>query len=494
MNLKRLIAGTLAVSMVMISSVYASEEKLVQISDTGVISISGKTEELPGTKITYIITRPGYDRENFESVESANEAIEEIYQDTVKEDCTFSYTYPLSVDAKSGNYSIYVNVYGEDEKREQKVYFKNTANLTEAVRKINEGESVKDVIEKYMDDIDYETGLKYLNATAEQRDYVNSAIKSLITEEELVNSFKEYTDIAMKLLSNPDIEKQDFKDAIENQHEKLGISDADYEKYDSLSNAKKEVVVVYMADNYSGTKSMHEFISLYNNAIIAAQKNNKPSNSGGSGGGGGGSSSGGFIAAPVTSDNNKFELDPSDIGESFDDIDEAPWAKDAINKLAGLGIVNGKSEKIFAPNDNVTREEFVSIIVRAFQLTKSDKEAEFSDVNKDAWYYKSVKTAFSSGIINGMGDGKFGIGQQITRQDMAVIISRAVEVSGLELYTIYPDKTLNDLDLVSDYAKDAVGKMIKAGVINGNDAGDFMLTSKATRAQAAQIIYNILFK
>lgn len=469
-------------------AVNAVEKPLAEISGDGVITVNGITEESPGTKVMFMIVRPRFDNANLNSIEIANEAIEDVYQGNVSDEGTFTYSYTLDANSKSGYYLVSVKVSGENLKRTQLVLFKNMQKLNEAVQKINDGESVFEIIDIYKDDIDCDTAMLYENTTIEQKNYITGSIKAPVTAETLVSQFKEYTDLACKLLSNSSVKKEDIKVAIEEQYEKIGFTTEDYEKYDKLSNSRKEVAVAYMFDNYNNINKMSDFLLLYNKGISYA-KNNADNNSSSTGGGGSG---GGSIMSPVT--DGIYGIEPPAKSIYFDDIEQAEWAKDAISKLAELKIVNGKADRIFAPNDPITREEFVAIVVRAFEITKNSNDIVFEDVLSNAWYYDAVKKAYNSGIVTGIDDKTFGIGQLITRQDMAVIISRAVSYSSMELYPVYTDKELKDMDIVSDYASSAVSEMVKAGVVNGYEDGSFKPQNQATRAQAAKIIYSILFK
>ena len=174
----------------------------------------------------------------------------------------------------------------------------------------------------------------------------------------------------------------------------------------------------------------------------------------------------------------------------FDDLENYAWAKTAIEHMYINRIISGKSETRFAPEDNVKREEFVKIIVNSFELLES-KEANFEDVGGE-WFREYIERGFASGIINGVSDKKFGVGENITREDMAVIIFRAINKAGLEL-DIEIDQTaeLSDMDEVSEYAKEAVEFLVSKGAIKGSN-GKFKPKAYATRAEAAQMIYNVI--
>lgn len=145
---------------------------------------------------------------------------------------------------------------------------------------------------------------------------------------------------------------------------------------------------------------------------------------------------------------------------------------------------------MFAPNYNVTREQFVKMLVIALELeSSSDEVAKFEDVAADAWYAEYINTAVTLGIVNGKDETTFGVGESITRQDMAVMCERALTVKGIELNG---SADLADSDKISDYAKDAVSKMVAAGYITGDENGDFNPFDNATRAQTAVVLYRII--
>ena len=174
----------------------------------------------------------------------------------------------------------------------------------------------------------------------------------------------------------------------------------------------------------------------------------------------------------------------------FNDLDNVEWAVPSIMALYGKGIIAGKSEKTFAPNDPLTREQFVTMIVNAFGLQEGGAVG-FSDVLADAWYYKYVNAAYNNNITKGMGDA-FGIGIEITRQDMAVMVYNAVKNAGLVLNEVEEAEEFADAAEISDYAKEAVSALQKANVINGMGNGSFNPKGVNTRAQAAVVINSVL--
>ena len=143
------------------------------------------------------------------------------------------------------------------------------------------------------------------------------------------------------------------------------------------------------------------------------------------------------------------------------------------------------------PNDLVTREQFIKMMVAAFGITANAQDTGFKDVVPGMWYETYVNTAYSAGIVSGISENEFGIGQYLTREDMAVLICRIAEYKGIDIGKI-SDKSFSDWDAVADYAKDAVKKLADGGIINGTGGTEFSPKGYATRAQCAVIIYNII--
>ena len=213
---------------------------------------------------------------------------------------------------------------------------------------------------------------------------------------------------------------------------------------------------------------------------------------GGTGGSKGTNNSKGTGGSKGTNNNNVIingtQVNPTKapIKVKFSDIDDVAWASEAIYALADKEIISGKSEGVFAPDDSITREEFVKMIVLAFGIKSSDVYCGLTDVDKDMWYAEYVNAAYANGVINGVSDTQFGINMKVSRQDMAVMIARA---TGL---TSEQRKTFGDSEMIAGYAADAVGIMGALGIISGNEAGKFMPDENTKRSEAAKMIYETL--
>lgn len=297
-------------------------------------------------------------------------------------------------------------------------------------------------------------------------------------------------------------------------------SDAALATYDGFAKALRDsfiLALVRYPDGYGNlTKVLPDFKSYigYNNLtdeiaayiggkdyatvplLAAAINSYSPSQGGGTGGtgggGGGGSStkiSGGTPTAEPVSPISK---------DIFDDIADVPWAKDAIVSLAQMNVINGKGGMKFCPNDAITREEAVKIIAAAFLGGGADgASTAFADVDPNAWYAPYVAKASERGAVNGISADTFGVGMNITRQDMAVICAKVYSLS-VPSQTTEITETAETTEIpfgddadIADYARDGVYLLKKLGIVNGDNNGMFNPRSPITRAEAAKLIYGL---
>ena len=130
------------------------------------------------------------------------------------------------------------------------------------------------------------------------------------------------------------------------------------------------------------------------------------------------------------------------------------------------------------------REEFIKMLVIRCGKLREGAACSFSDVSSSDWFYKYVSSAFESGIIKGNDNGAFGTGENITREDAAVMLCRVLGLNGSDAAAKF-----GDYELISGYAKESVGALSKIGVISGNEKNEFNPKGLLTRAEAAKILY-----
>ncbi len=175
---------------------------------------------------------------------------------------------------------------------------------------------------------------------------------------------------------------------------------------------------------------------------------------------------------------------------TFSDIEKPTWAKVKIEALAAREIVAGVGNNKFNPYGNVTRAEFIQMLMKAFELNDSSATTEFTDVKAGAWYYNSIATAQKLGIVSGKLDGSFGVKDQISRQDMAVMLYKTAKIAKINLASASVVQ-FTDKGQISGYAVEAVEAVQKAGIVSGVGDGMFAPKNKSTRAEASTIIYNL---
>ncbi len=184
-------------------------------------------------------------------------------------------------------------------------------------------------------------------------------------------------------------------------------------------------------------------------------------------------------------------INGTNVIKTFTDLAGYEWARMQIEALASTGVINGTSETTFSPGMNITRADFICMLVRALKLNET-VDGNFSDVPSTAYYYQAVGIAKKLGIVMGKGDNLFLPKENISRQDMMVIISRAMKITGKPLDESASDLSgYNDSSRVASYAVNAAAQLIKAGIIMGSN-GNINPEGTATRAETAVIMYRLL--
>ncbi|MBJ6360709.1 S-layer homology domain-containing protein [Paenibacillus sp. GCM10012307] len=171
------------------------------------------------------------------------------------------------------------------------------------------------------------------------------------------------------------------------------------------------------------------------------------------------------------------------------------WAEETIHFLASKLLVNGSKDG-FKPNASITRAEFAALLVRAVGLTPVQADS-YKDVPASAWYSGAVGAASAAGIIQGFENGLFKPNDRITREQMVVMISRALHSAGYpfeEEVNAAVLNSFNDGEAVSGYAREAVVHAIELGILNGASGSVLAPQNKATRAESAVTLERMLQK
>ncbi|MFD0676047.1 MULTISPECIES: cadherin-like beta sandwich domain-containing protein [unclassified Paenibacillus] len=184
------------------------------------------------------------------------------------------------------------------------------------------------------------------------------------------------------------------------------------------------------------------------------------------------------------------------VNRNFQDT-QGHWAMKEINVLASKLIVSGTDEEHYSPERPITRAEFVTLIVRSLGYQAVSGSAQFKDVKPSEWYAGYVQKAVDLGIISGHGDGTFHPQDEITREQMAIVLNKALSLAGKPLSKADMNGTLgvfSDQKQVSGWAAQEVATAVNAGLLTGMPNGQFQPQSALTRAQAAAVIMRLLQK
>ncbi len=212
--------------------------------------------------------------------------------------------------------------------------------------------------------------------------------------------------------------------------------------------------------------------------------------SGGSSGGGGGGGGGNVVSSTPSQPGQSNTPDPIKR-ELFVDVPEDHWAYDYIDYLVEKGIISGYEGNEFRPENDITRAEFVKIIVNAFDVVPGDSEVSFGDVGENDWFKYYIDLASSNGLVTGDDKGNFNPDAPITREDMAVIIKRAADYAGIKL-SAESETEFADAADISSYALSAIKSLNAAGIISGYPDGTIRPGANASRAEACAMIFKVL--
>ena len=291
-----------------------------------------------------------------------------------------------------------------------------------------------------------------------------------------------------------DIVLTDELNGLYNYSEKFELAEAnndflelDFDKYEKLDSYYDDFQKEVFSVNYTDTAQLKELCETAYPIYLDkknSKESNKPDNSRGLGGFGGTES--------VKVDTN---LIPNNaIPEAqivFTDIANHQWAQPSILGLAQRGIVSGKATGIFAPDDHITRGEFVKILTGALGIKAQSEKNAFSDVPSSHWAHSYVSAAVETGVVYGLNETLFGVDNTITREEMAAMCYRVMQYKQMNINE-QNKKSFADDQSISDFAKEAVAYLGGAGIINGKGDNRFCPKDSLTRAEAAKMVYSLM--
>lgn len=485
-NLYKIISVVLAILLMsMQCSVFAESEAenlvIAYDRESGEVNISGSAPSAENSEepVRLLILKPGTDTEALASGDVTFLQVGVHVDETALSDDK-SYVFEkvtLPETLPAGDYIVIVAA--GDEVFRDVLPFAAISQVLSMMDNVTESDTVKANIEKYNDVYGLKIGEEsdYSGLSDEGKEFVltNMCGKEYTDGEEIINTFDKYTQL-YRIYEGPCGVVQEV---IESHNELLGL---DLSDYDNAGKSKVDICKDLAGNLYEDENELNAAFTdaVEANPAPSDDEDDSPSNSRG------GSSGSVSMQVAVPKETEKPEKNEGQT-EIFSDLGNHSWAKESVYELYLKGIINGKAEGVFAPNDSVTRAEAVKMIVLTLSELDSSASCSFSDVSEGSWMYPYVATAFEKGLVNGYSDGSYGVNDAVTREDFAAIIMRALLKAGVEIENI-PEILFADDSDISGYAKEAVYKLKSAGIINGTGDNLFMPKAHTTRAEAAKIL------
>ena len=467
-----------------------AEVEVLPVSDEpkiedGIITLSGRVN-VPLGNVLIKIT-------------DSNGAVKQLTPVSTDEDGKFGYGFPI--DFTSGWYSYTVQYNNASTQPRDFYYISDSErdSITVRINASSDSKGVEGILREYP--YEFELG-----------SYSTEEISDLAVYIYEKTPYSLYSEVKSRAtLYGSTVKKlreciwSDLDAVLLNNNDNIFSDKTDYVYYSGLDEAERAKICEKLEDSIP-IETIVKFRTDFHTATEEYKSENTPSAeegnqntgterpSGGGGGGGGGKPyrvdtelvQNPELAEDKISADNKEE----DKKVQFYDMDTALWAQKAVESLAEAGIISPSPDNKFRPGDAVSREEFLKMTVCVFDLKTDGIKAEFTDVAEDAWYVPYIAAAVKDNIVFGRDDGSFGIGAPITRQDMAVMLYRALSGRGY-INLKAEENSFSDGDEISDYARQAVEGLAQNNFIEGNDNNKFIPHGFLTRAEAAQVIYRV---
>jgi len=182
------------------------------------------------------------------------------------------------------------------------------------------------------------------------------------------------------------------------------------------------------------------------------------------------------------------EITPVEWNNPFVDVDKNAWYFNDVKNIIEKKLMTGTADDTFSPNAATTRGMIVTILYRLEEEPVTDINNIFNDVNSSDYYSKAVAWAVANNIVNGVGDGKFAPNDEITREQFATILYRYAGFKGLDVVLKAELDNFSDNEEISNWATEAIAWSNANGIITGTSATTISPQNGAIRAQAAAML------
>lgn len=198
----------------------------------------------------------------------------------------------------------------------------------------------------------------------------------------------------------------------------------------------------------------------------------------------------------VDDDGSSFTSEPGLISKviiSMNYVDtEGHWAEESIRRATAKGWVKGYPDGRFAPDKEVTRAEFITMLSRALELTPSSNQAQtFKDDEHIPLFAKAhVSQSVAAGLVKGYSDETFRPSKWITRSEITVMVMRAIGYK--DEMDVSPTITYDDAEQIPNWAYPAIAAATDMGIVKGKSKNKFAPISNSTRAEAVTLLLRIV--
>ena len=159
-----------------------------------------------------------------------------------------------------------------------------------------------------------------------------------------------------------------------------------------------------------------------------------------------------------------------------------------VDFVCGHGLMSGTGDNKFSPDINITRGMFAAMLYRLEGEPEVRSENKFGDVSENEYYYKAVVWAAENGIVSGTGETAFSPDDNITREQLAVMLKNYGEKFGIGLSGIDFTDIFDDFDTVSHWAEDGINWAVENKIISGKGENTLAPKDNATRAEGAAVL------
>ncbi len=193
----------------------------------------------------------------------------------------------------------------------------------------------------------------------------------------------------------------------------------------------------------------------------------------------------------TTDDNQQCNGKDNCPSAKYTDVDTSEWYHESLDYVIEQGLFEGISDQLFAPSSSMTRAMFATVLMRYEKAAGKEVDGytnSFSDVASGSWYEKGVAWASGTGVVNGVGEGKFAPNANITREQLAVMMYRYADYLKLDTSAKASTLSFTDSADISDYAADALAWAYEKGIMTGKTGNRLDPKGYATRAEVAKVI------